>query len=157
MEITGRPTIHPFLFYTGKTAGYLTGFSLFPAWAKFPPFTHFQSPSPVWLTVLLASSGFIFIVISLIHLGKSVRIGLPTVETTLRMAGIYRISRNPMYVGLHLLTLSAMVYTLRPLIIFAGIFSFLVYHLIILGEEKFLAGRFGEPYQKYKHKVRRYL
>jgi protein-S-isoprenylcysteine O-methyltransferase Ste14 len=73
------------------------------------------------------------------------------------MAGIYRISRNPMYVGLHLLTLSSMVYTLHPLIILAGFFSFLVYHLIILGEEKFLAGRFGAPYLKYKQKVRRYL
>jgi protein-S-isoprenylcysteine O-methyltransferase Ste14 len=157
MEIKGRPTIHPLLFYTGKTAGYLAGFSIFLAWAKFPPFTHFQSPSPVWLTLLFASSGFIFIVISLIHLGKSVRIGLPSEETTLRMAGIYRISRNPMYFGLHLLTLSAMVYTLHPLIILAGFFSFWVYHLIILGEEKFLAGRFGEAYLKYKQKVRRYL
>jgi len=157
MEIKGKPTIHPILFYAGKTAGYLTVVFLFLAWAKFSPFTHFQSLLPEWIALLPAVSGLLFIIISLIFLGKSVRIGLPSENTTLRIAGIYQISRNPMYVGLHLLTLSAMVYTLHPVIILAGFFSFLVYHLIILGEDKFLTGRFGEPYLKYKQEVRRYL
>jgi len=157
VEIKGRPTIHPWLFYPGKTAGYLTWVFLLLAWAKLPPFTHFQSLIPGWITLLPAGFGLLFIILSLFYLGKSVRIGLPSENTTLRMAGIYRISRNPMYVGLHLLTLSAMVYTLHPVVILAGIFSFWIYHRIIFGEEAFLSERFGEAYLKYKKEVRRYL
>lgn len=157
MEISGRPTINPWLFYTGKTAGYLTWVVLLFTWLKFPPFTRFDSPSPLGITLFLALSGLLLIILSLVFLGKSVRIGIPSTQTTLKRYGIYRISRNPMYLGLHLLTLSSMVYTLHPLVILAGIFSFWVYHRIILGEEQFLSERFGNAYLEYKRKVRRYV
>jgi hypothetical protein len=38
----------------------------------------------------------VFIVFSLVNLGKSTRLGLPTVRTKLKIHGIYRISRNAM-------------------------------------------------------------
>jgi protein-S-isoprenylcysteine O-methyltransferase Ste14 len=62
-----------------------------------------------------------------------------------------------MYVGFNLWTISAMVYTLNIWIILMGLYSILIYHLIILGEERFMEGRFGYDYMSYKTKVRRYL
>jgi protein-S-isoprenylcysteine O-methyltransferase Ste14 len=157
MEIKGNPTINPWLFYTGKTAGYLTWLILYLSAFHYYQLRLFHSRLTNSLTVVFLAAGIIFVMLSLAFLGKSVRLGLPTKKTRFKTGGIYQISRNPMYIGLHLLTLASMVYTLHPLVIIMGIFSFVVYHLIILGEEKFLKERFGEPYQKYMLKVRRYL
>jgi len=38
-----------------------------------------------------------------------------------------------------------------------GLYSMVIYHFIILGEERFLEGRFGFNYLSYKTRVRRYL
>ena len=157
MEIKGKPTIHPWLFYTGKTAGYLTWFISLLSAVHFYQLRLFHSRLTDWFTVLLLAAGFVFITLSLAFLGKSVRLGLPTEKTEFKTGGIYQISRNPMYIGLHLLTLASMVYTCHPVVMILGIFSFVVYHLIIVGEERFLTERFGAAYRKYQQKVRRYF
>jgi protein-S-isoprenylcysteine O-methyltransferase Ste14 len=157
MEFTGKPTIQPWLFFTGKTAGYLTWLILFLSVVNFPLFKHYHSRLTDMFTVVFVTAGIVFIVLSLSFLGKSLRIGLPTEKTELKTGGIYRFSRNPMYFGAHLLTLASMVYTLHPIVLIMGIFSFVVYHMIILGEERFLTERFGEAYRSYQQKVGRYI
>jgi protein-S-isoprenylcysteine O-methyltransferase Ste14 len=157
MEIKGRPTIHPWLFYTGKTAGYLTWLILYLTAFHFYQFVLFHSRLTDLFTVAFLIFGLVFIILSLAFLGKSVRLGLPTEQTEFKTGGIYQISRNPMYIGLHFFTLASMVYTLHPLVMIMGIYSFVVYHLIILGEERFLTERFGETYKSYQQKVRRYI
>lgn len=138
MEIKGRPTIHPWLFYTGKTAGYLTWLIFFLPAVGLNYFKLYHSRLTDLITLVVLAASIIFITLSLAYLGKSVRIGLPTEKTKLKTGGVYQISRNPMYVGVHLLTLASMVNTLHPLVLIMGIFSFVVYHRIILGEEQFL-------------------
>jgi len=101
--------------------------------------------------------GLIFTIISLINLGKSTRLGLPSNDTKLKTNGLYKYSRNPMYVGFDLITISAMIYILHWLIIILGVYSMITYHLIIKGEEKFMIKRFGEEYKNYQLRVRRYL
>jgi protein-S-isoprenylcysteine O-methyltransferase Ste14 len=157
MEIKGRPTIHPWLFYTGKTAGYLTWLILYLSAFHFYQLRLFHSRLTDLSTVVLLAAGIVFITLSLFFLGKSVRLGLPTKKTVFKTGGIYRISRNPMYIGLHFFTMASMVYTFHPLVMIMGIYSFVVYHLIILGEERFLTERFGETYKSYQQKVRRYI
>jgi protein-S-isoprenylcysteine O-methyltransferase Ste14 len=157
MEIKGRPTIHPVLFYTGKTVGYLTWIIALLAFFRIAPFHPFHGRITHMLTWIFLTAGMIFILLSLVSLGKSVRLGLPVRNTTLKTGGIYRISRNPMYIGVHLLTTASMVYTQNPVVILMGLFSFWVYHRIILGEERFLADRFGKEYLVFREKVRRYL
>jgi protein-S-isoprenylcysteine O-methyltransferase Ste14 len=157
MEIKGRPTIHPWLFYTGKTAGYLTWLIFYLSAFHFYQLKLFHSRLTDLLAVVFLAAGIVFITLSLAILGKSVRLGLPTEKTEFKTGGIYQISRNPMYIGLHFLTLASMVYTVHPIVMIMGIFSYVVYHLIILGEEQFLKERFGEAYNTYLHKVRRYI
>jgi protein-S-isoprenylcysteine O-methyltransferase Ste14 len=50
-----------------------------------------------------------------------------------------------------------MLYWINIIVIILGIYSIITYHLIILGEEKFLEERFGDEYFSYKNKVRRYI
>ena len=155
MEILGKSPINPLLFFTGKIGGYLT-------WAVA---IHSVVSNGVYdinrfrlfVSITFAVIGFIFLVLSSIYLGKNVRMGIPLKETKLKTEGIYKISRNPMYIGLHLITLSSIVYTMNIYLFIIGLYSVYVYHLIILSEEKFLSSRFGGNYLNYKQKVRRYF
>jgi protein-S-isoprenylcysteine O-methyltransferase Ste14 len=45
----------------------------------------------------------------------------------------------------------------HPIVLVLGACSILVYHWIIVGEERFLATTFGAPYAEYRGRVRRYL
>ncbi|MBK8806714.1 MAG: isoprenylcysteine carboxylmethyltransferase family protein [Bacteroidales bacterium] len=109
------------------------------------------------ISIVLISIGLLFTIVSLINLGKSTRLGLPTESTNFKTNGLYKFSRNPMYVGFNLITLAAVFYTCNIWIALMGVYSIVVYHLIILGEEKFLESRFGSEFINYKTKVKRYL
>ena len=155
MEVVGKTTINPILFYTGKTAGYLTWLAWWRSTWVIAGNTQLAYNHQIARAFL--AIGMIFIIISLFNLGKSVRLGLPSEQTTFKSHGIYKISRNPMYVGLHLVTLSSMIFSLNWIVIAMGVYSFVIYHFIIKGEENFLKNRFGEAYLTYQRKVRRYL
>ena len=157
MNILGQPAIHPGLFYSGKISGYFTWVILLAGVTgiQLVECHNFSWNRPV--SVVLLISGLIFIVLSSIYLGKSTRLGLPSEETDLKTAGIYRYSRNPMYLGFNLITLSSALFSMNMIILVPGLYSIVIYHFIILGEERFLSKRFGREYLDYKEKVRRYL
>ncbi len=157
MELIGKAPINPILFYSGKITGYILWllFCLSLSGIHLLPKTSFDFVR--YLSYGLLALGILLTFISLVDLGKSTRFGLPTDDTKLVLKGLYRFSRNPMYLGLNLLTISSMIYFLNVLIILAGIFSIVTYHLIIIAEERFLKQRFGQPYDIYLNKVRRYL
>ena len=157
MEVTGKPTIHPVWFISGKAAGYFTWVVLTLSMAGVSGLRQGYGPGFDAASIVALLAGAAFIVASSASLGRSIRIGLPTEETTLRTGGIYRFSRNPMYLGVHLVTLAAMLITLKWWVALPGLFSIAVYHLIVLGEEKFLEERFGKDYLEYKQQTRRYI
>lgn len=71
--------------------------------------------------------------------------------------GIYKVSRNPMYVGYFLYFLGCVLLT-RSLILLTIVVVFqLSAHWIILSEERWCLTEFGKAYAKYMKKVRRYL
>lgn len=73
-------------------------------------------------------------------------------------AGVYRFSRNPMYIGVMLLLMGeAIFWQSLVLAAYAGI-VFLAFNLfIILHEEPRLKRDFGDEYERYFQKVRRWL
>lgn len=157
MELIGKTTINPIIFYSGKIAGYITWIVLFLMMLGFKLVDDKSIMFNRYISVFILFIGLVFTVISLINLGKSIRLGLPTDDTELKTNGLYKYSRNPMYVGFDLITLAAMIYTLHWMIIILGVYSLITYHLIIKGEENFLMKRFGDAYKQYQLKVRRYL
>lgn len=140
MELIVKLSIHPLLFYSGKLSGYaiwalftlsLAGLPVIPAWSWAPA---------RYASFILLTAGMVLTVVSMLDLGRSNRLGLPTGRTELRTGGIYRLSRNPLYLGFDLLTLASVLF-----------------HLIILAEERFMEQRFGGEYHEYKSKGRRYI
>jgi protein-S-isoprenylcysteine O-methyltransferase Ste14 len=73
-------------------------------------------------------------------------------------SGVYRITRNPMYVGLALELSAWSVYLATPASL-VGVFGFILYihGLQIRPEERVLIGLFGEEYREYQSRVRRWL
>ncbi|MDD5067634.1 MAG: isoprenylcysteine carboxylmethyltransferase family protein [bacterium] len=156
-KLIGKTPIPPFYFYSGKVSGYMT-------WALFALsvsgiFTISRLPAglPRLLSYILFVTGLLVIIISSFNLGGSTRLGLPAEKTAFRSDGLYRFSRNPMYIGFGLLTVSSVIYHGNLFIAIPGMYSIIIYHYIILGEEKFLKQRFGKKYMAYKKKVRRYI
>ena len=72
--------------------------------------------------------------------------------------GPYRLSRNPLYIGLLALYLglALLVPTFWGLVLFPAAVA-LVFWAAIRPEERFLHDRFGAPYDEYAARVRRWL
>jgi protein-S-isoprenylcysteine O-methyltransferase Ste14 len=72
--------------------------------------------------------------------------------------GIYRITRNPMYLGMAFLLTGFGVWLSAPLA-FIGVVLFVGYitRFQIIPEERALNGLFGEEYRQYCQRVRRWL
>ena len=82
----------------------------------------------------------------------------PNKTSVLVTAGIYRFTRNPMYVGLFLF-LTAWAIQLSMLWLFIGPMLFVIYinRFQIGSEELVMQSKFGDQYTAYKNKVRRWL
>jgi protein-S-isoprenylcysteine O-methyltransferase Ste14 len=90
------------------------------------------------------------------------KVGTPVIpfeqSTTLVTGGLYRYTRNPMYLGL-VITLIGMwivLGTLSPVLALIA-FVWIIERQFIRGEEQFLDEIFGEQYRSYKLRVRRWL
>ena len=157
MEFIGKPTIHPFLFYSGKISAIVLWIMFFIHVLGvhiFHPVSNVYVEYTAYFVFLMGLSG---VFLSWVSLGISTRIGIPVEETMLKTRGIYRLSRNPMYVSFHFMTIATSIFFHNVLIISLGFYSVIIYHMIILEEEKFLTRRFGDDYLKYKKGTRRYL
>lgn len=71
--------------------------------------------------------------------------------------GLYRLSRNPMYVAYFFNFLGCGLLTRSILIIVALIFFQIASHWIIKSEERWCINQFGDDYKNYMNNVRRYL
>ncbi len=78
--------------------------------------------------------------------------------TALVITGPYRFTRNPMYVGLAVLTISVglMLDSWWPTLLLMPTLM-IVRHFVILPEERYLRRRFGGEYDAYTRHVRRWL
>lgn len=78
-------------------------------------------------------------------------------ENGINLKGLYRVSRNPMYVAYFIYFLGCVLLT-QSLILLAILLVFQISaHWIILSEERWCVNKFGEEYINYMKKVRRYI
>jgi protein-S-isoprenylcysteine O-methyltransferase Ste14 len=112
-----------------------------------------------WLGALVIVAG-IALAVSAARLFA--RAGTPVVpferSTTLVTDGLYRYTRNPMYLGLALVLLGAWMLfgTISPGLALVA-FMWVIQSNFIRGEERFLESIFGEQYVSYKARVRRWI
>jgi protein-S-isoprenylcysteine O-methyltransferase Ste14 len=73
-------------------------------------------------------------------------------------SGIYRFTRNPMYLGLSVALFAWAVFLSNPLaLLFLPVFVTYINRFQIIPEERVLAELFGTEYSTYKQSVRRWL
>jgi protein-S-isoprenylcysteine O-methyltransferase Ste14 len=78
--------------------------------------------------------------------------------TALVVSGPYRFTRNPMYVGLAVLTVALGLFmdTWWPLLLLVPVL-FAIRRFVIAREEQYLQRRFGAEYTTYMQRVRRWV
>lgn len=90
------------------------------------------------------------------------RAGTPIVpfekSTALVTGGLFRYSRNPMYLGMVLLLIgSGILFGSAGALLPIPLFVWIIAASFIRGEERFMEELFGAEYLAYKQKVRRWL
>jgi protein-S-isoprenylcysteine O-methyltransferase Ste14 len=117
----------------------------------------YESSATNVIGILLYCAGLIIIVTSLAQLGASASVGLPERVTELRRTGLYRLSRNPMYLGGFVLCLGSCLFSIHPVNILMFMITGAVHVRIVMKEEEFLESRFGAGWLEYKLRVPRFF
>jgi protein-S-isoprenylcysteine O-methyltransferase Ste14 len=112
-----------------------------------------------YLGVILVPAGFAIVLTGFAQLKKAGTTVLPhEPPTAFVTSGPYRFSRNPMYFGLFLILLGAAFLLQRLLgFIFPFVFGWIVSRRFIEPEEERLLATYGEDYESYLNRVRRWL
>jgi len=157
IDIEGAPPVDPRLLYPSKAAMLIPWAAMFLQSCGVNLSFSGVPQGLRWPSLFFWGLGFSLAMAGRFGLGSSFRVGCAREKTELRTGGIYRRSRNPIYLGLYSTFLAATLYTLNPLVLAAAVFSAAVHHRIVLAEEECLRRMFGEAYEDYCRKVRRYL
>lgn len=75
----------------------------------------------------------------------------------MNMRGLYRHSRNPMYVAYFLCLMGCVLMTASWLLLMLVLIFQTASHWIVLSEERWCLNRFGDAYSRYMREVRRYI
>lgn len=108
--------------------------------------------NPYWLYtgLVIYGSGVLLCLVSVLNFAQPA-------ENGINLEGLYRISRNPIYVAYFIYFLGCALLT-QSLILLAILLVFQVSaHWIILSEERWCVKKFGKEYINYMSKVRRYI
>lgn len=113
------------------------------------------------LALSLIGAGLLFVLaggISFRRARTTVNPLKPEAASALVTSGIYRYTRNPMYVGFALWLLAWGLYLASPLVLL-GVLGFVLYmnRLQIAPEERALGQLFGADFAAYRQRVRRWL
>ena len=97
-------------------------------------------------------------VIAFRNKGTTVNPLTPSASSSVVSSGVYRVSRNPMYLGLSFVLLGWAAYLWTPWSLLGPIvFVMYIARFQIEPEERVLLTLFGSEYSAYKAKVRRWL
>jgi protein-S-isoprenylcysteine O-methyltransferase Ste14 len=126
---------------------------------RFMPMGFTQGP-PRWIIgSLLVAAGLALNIIGFVTQRRAGTDPIPFHPTTKIVShGIYRLSRNPMYVGFGLWTLGIAFLVNSVWMLLAAPIGIVLTHVFVIAkEEKYLERKFGEEYLRYKQRVRRWL
>ncbi len=113
--------------------------------------------TPIWPRGLAFSLGLMIYLVGLAGFGAAVLAYARARPDELATSGIYRWSRNPMYLfaSLTFLGIALMCASFLLLLVLTIMLGF--QHFMILAEERACAARYGEPYQGYLQRTARYF
>ena len=154
---TGKSPINKYLFILAKLTMIVPWIAILirsytPKWIPYDFYNIL-----VWISISLLLSGFMIVIIAYISLGRHTKFGLPTEKTKLITAGIFKFSRNPMYLGLFMMLVGSIIYYPHWILILNCVIAVIIHHKVVLGEEKFLKKTFGNDWEQYLKTSKRYI
>ncbi|UUY06978.1 isoprenylcysteine carboxylmethyltransferase family protein [Pseudomonas sp. J452] len=125
------------------------------------PSLGFNLPGRLLLSTLLAAGGLGVAgagVLAFHQASTTINPTRPSTTSSIVSNGVYRFTRNPMYLGMLLCLGSWALFLGNPLSLL-GLPLFVAYlnRMQIGPEERALDAKFGEPYAQYRSRVRRWL
>ena len=107
----------------------------------------------------VAVVGDVVFILSVWTMKDSWRAGVSeTDKTELVTNGIYKISRNPAFLGFDLVYVGILMMFFNWILLAVSLFAIIMFHLQIVNvEEDFLLISFGQEYVEYRKMVHRYL
>lgn len=148
-----------FFIWMVLAAVYVLAFSAFPSvYPCFQPMAYLENNS-------LRISGLAIMIVSLvwtsaaqINMQASWRVGIDeNQKTDLVQTGIFRISRNPIYLGMILSVIGLFMLTPNSFTLLLAVAGYMLVQVQVRLEEDFLYRMHGQVYLDYKHQVRRFI
>ena len=97
---------------------------------------------------LVGLLGDLFFLLAVVCMRDSWRAGIPDKDkTALVTTGIYKVSRNPAFLGFDLQYLGILLLYCNPLTAVFSLFAIVMLHMQILQEDRYLTEAFGAPYR----------
>lgn len=141
----------PFLFLTALAGGVLIDGNVWTA--------HHLLHASQWAGAPIALAGFALIGLTLALFRRFRTHPEPwEPDTALIEAGPFRVSRNPMYLGMALASAGIALFfeSIAGFLLIAGV-VILIDRFVIAREEAYLQRRFGAEYDAYRRRARRWL
>jgi protein-S-isoprenylcysteine O-methyltransferase Ste14 len=105
---------------------------------------------------ILALALVAWAIVTMTTAGSNVPTSLPT--TTIVDSGPYRLTRNPIYLGMFVGLIGlAVAFNSVWLLIMLGPFALVIRYGVVAREEAYLERNFGDVYRGYRSRVRRWL
>ena len=110
---------------------------------------------------VLAAVGYLIVLAGIVSFARARTSADPThpsSASTLVVVGVYRFTRNPMYLGIQIILLAWGLFLSNILaLILAPAFALYINRFQITPEERILSAKFGADYAAYRARVRRWL
>lgn len=122
------------------------------------PITWLERPWLRWAGVFLLLASLAWTVVAQAQMGESWRIGIDQKRRTpLVRAGVYRFSRNPIFLGMMLTLLGLFLVIPNAVTLLVLGLGVVLIQIQVRLEEEFLSDAHGEDYAEYRRGVRRWL
>ncbi|MCT9856530.1 methyltransferase family protein [Priestia megaterium] len=111
-----------------------------------------------WIGVVLCTMGLVLFSLSIISFGKSFRVGIDEEKPgELITTGVFAISRNPIYTAFGFVLIGIFLILTNWILLLYVFAGFWLFNRQVQLEEKSLKKIYGEEYEAYCKKVRKYL
>lgn len=122
------------------------------------PITYLQHPVLVWSGLALIHLSLVWIVIAQFQMSTSWRIGIDEQNSTrLVTNGIFKISRNPIFLGMIISVLGIFLIIPNAVTFFLTLTTYFIIQIQIRLEEAYLQEAHGDAYLQYKKRTKRLL
>jgi protein-S-isoprenylcysteine O-methyltransferase Ste14 len=140
-------------------AVYLVVFAVFPQYYHwFLPIEYLNHEAAQIAGIVLLIASFIIVFFAQIHMRNSFRIGIDQgTETELVSGGLFRYSRNPIYVGLFGSVLGLFLVSPNAFTLLIVLLAYVLIQVQVRLEEEYLLKIHGQKFEAYKQKVRRFI